>query len=169
MINELRFSISSLLLQLKNVLDDLSDEQFCSPIPFLSNATIGEHVRHIIEFYIELNKGYETGIIDYNGRKRDHLLQTSRATALSKFNEVIDGIYKENIVLNIYTDYSSSHESKLQLHTNYFRELMYNVEHTVHHMALIRVAIYNTADIVVPEDFGVAASTLKFRKQQCAQ
>ncbi|MEJ5995073.1 hypothetical protein WG904_11650 [Pedobacter sp. Du54] len=168
MINQLRFSITNLLLQLEQVLTALSDEQFCAPVPLLSKSTIGQHIRHIIEFYVELNKGYEVGIINYDGRKRDHSLQTCRVTAIKKLQEISAVLNKENITLNIYADYANDDGSIQQLSTNYFRELMYNLEHTVHHMALIRVGIHSCTKLGVPDDFGVAASTIKYR-EQCAQ
>ena len=168
MINQLRFSIANLLLQLENVLSKMSDEQYSTPIPLLSQSTIGQHVRHIIEFYIELNKGYEIGIINYDDRKRDHSLQTCRTTAIKKFREISDGLDKENTALSIYADFANNDSSTQKLETNYFRELMYNLEHTVHHMALIRVGLHTSTKIAIPNDFGVAESTLKFRQQQCA-
>jgi hypothetical protein len=51
--------------------------------------------------------------------------------------------------------------------TNYYREMAYNLEHTIHHMALIRTGINDVSRISVPENFGVAISTMKYRKQ-CA-
>jgi len=52
--------------------------------------------------------------------------------------------------------------------TNYYRELIYNLEHTIHHMALIKVGINEVSCIAVPEGFGIATSTIKFRRS-CAQ
>jgi len=52
--------------------------------------------------------------------------------------------------------------------SNYYRELAYNLEHTIHHMALIRVGVNEVSSIELPVEFGVAYSTVKYRKQ-CAQ
>jgi len=52
--------------------------------------------------------------------------------------------------------------------TNYYREVAYNLEHTIHHMALIKVGIREVSDMEIPENFGVASSTIKFRSA-CAQ
>ena len=45
------------------------------------------------------------------------------------------------------------------------RELQFLVSHTVHHYALIGL-ILKTMDVSVPENFGVAPSTLKHEQSQ---
>lgn len=167
--NQLNTSISTLFSQLEEAISSITDEQFSSPILHLSGATIGEHMRHILEFYLELNKGYETGIINYDNRKRDHALQTCKSFAIKTMQELGETIEKENIDLTICTPYTNNDGEIQQFKTNYFRELMYNLEHTVHHMALIRVGINSCSTIAVANDFGVAASTIKFRQLQCAR
>ena len=52
--------------------------------------------------------------------------------------------------------------------TNYQREALYNLEHTIHHMALIRVGINEVSTLQVPQEFGVAASTIK-HQNTCAR
>lgn len=168
MVNQLSQSISYLLMQLENAITALSDEQFCTPIPLLGKASIGQHIRHILEFYIELGNGYQSGIIDYDERRRDHNLETFRELAIIEIRNINSLIRFENKELLIMSEYGLEGNIKQQLPTNYFRELMYNLEHTVHHMALIRVGISLTSKILLPEDFGIAASTIKFRKL-CAQ
>ena len=64
-------------------------------------------------------------------------------------------------------DYCESMEI-VTIPSNYYRELAYNLEHTIHHMALIRVGITEVSGIQLSDDFGVASSTVKYRKQ-CAQ
>ena len=52
-----------------------------------------------------------------------------------------------------------------QLPTNYFREIAYNLEHAIHHMELIKIGINEVAAVKLPEGYGVASSTIKYRKQ----
>jgi len=164
MINQLDHSIRRLLGQIGHAASELSDEQFCTPIPLIGNSTIGQHIRHILEFYIELENGYHSGLIDYNGRKRDHNLETCRESAIHKIQQISILVKLENKALNVTVDVDSEDEITQQLPSNYFRELMYNIEHTVHHMALIRVGICLISKIQLPEDFGFAASTIKYKK-----
>jgi hypothetical protein len=168
MINQLNQSIGRMLIQLEAAISELSDQQLSTPIPLLSNSTIGQHIRHILEFYIELENGYQNGIINYDGRKRDHELETKCITAIHKIRQIRNTIKLENKDLIIIAEYDSGLETIQGIPSNYFRELMYNLEHTLHHMALIRVGISLTSKISLPEDFGLAASTIKYRKT-CAQ
>ena len=56
----------------------------------------------------------------------------------------------------------------VNIESNYTRELLYNLEHCVHHQALIKVAILQWNHLQIDENFGVARSTIEYRKQ-CAQ
>lgn len=165
MIIQLNQSIASMLLQIEDTIIQLTDEQFCKAIPLLGGSSIGEHVRHILEFYVELLKGYEPGLINYDQRIRDHQLQTVRASAVFKIKQITNQLNLEDRNLLI----SSSDEvSEHSVMSTYARELMYNLDHTVHHMALIRVAVCLSAGISLPDNFGVAAATINYRKA-CAQ
>lgn len=70
------------LNELSNLLHQLSDDEFAAHCQALSNATIGEHTRHIIEMFQCLEKFYESGIVDYDRRDRNRLIQTSTEYAI---------------------------------------------------------------------------------------
>ena len=57
----------------------------------------------------------------------------------------------------------SNDESNFKVSTTYFREIVYNTEHTIHHLALIKVALLEMNLQLVDENFGMAYSTLKFK------
>jgi hypothetical protein len=175
-----RIQITNLLAQISALLEDLTDEQYTKPLGLLSEASIGQHTRHIIEFFLELFSGYECGVVDYDNRKRSHAIETDRRCALLKLEEVADQLARPDKELWLTADFDTveaagemvllrkAGSATARIRTNYQRELVYNLEHTVHHMALLRIGVSALADLPLPENFGVALSTQKFRKA-CAQ
>jgi hypothetical protein len=165
---QLRYPIQQLLLQLQQALENLTDHQYTTPVSLLSGSTIGSHVRHLIEFYLELLKGYNNGSVNYDKRRRDHSIESHRRIAIGKLEEIGSGIIRPDKELVLAANFTAGGDEPLEVRTNYFRELIYNLEHTVHHMALLRVGIGVVSSLTLPPAFGVAMSTLKFR-QTCAQ
>ena len=156
--------IKNNLITLSSTIELLSDEDFTKPIVNLSNSTIGEHVRHIIELFDGLEKGYKIGIINYDDRERNKTIQTNKAFAISCLGTIINTFEKENKNLELNTLLVSANNL---IQTNYYRELLYNYEHCIHHQALIKVAVLQNNNITIDANFGVARSTIEYRKQ-CA-
>jgi hypothetical protein len=158
-------AIRKTLNELSDLLTQLTDDDYCCPCYDLSNATIGEHTRHIIEMFQCLENQYETGIVNYDQRKRDYHIQTNSVFAQDCITILLNQIGKlnKNLQLQQLVD-----GEELLIESNYHRELLYNLEHCIHHQALIKVAIIQSETIVVDENFGVARSTIEYRKQ-CAQ
>jgi hypothetical protein len=164
----LKQPIQQVFVQLSQTLNELSNDEYRQPSNVLLNATIGQHVRHIIELFQCLEKGYDMGIVNYEKRKRDYQIETDKELASSLLKEIYQDIDRSNKDIFLEAeDYCESMEAIL-IPSNYYRELAYNLEHTIHHMALIRVGINEVSSVRLPEEFGVAYSTVKYR-QQCAQ
>lgn len=158
-------SIHNSLDDLLDLLGQLSDADYSNPCPELSDATIGEHMRHIIEMFQCLEAQYDTGIVNYDLRERNRRIQTETHFAVSKISQIKNDIDKpnKNIELQQIVD-----GEEIRIDSNYFRELLYNLEHCIHHQALIKVAIRQHATLSIHENFGVARSTIEYRNQ-CAQ
>lgn len=165
---QLQQAVNNIFVQLADSLNQLSQEEYSQPCKTLFNNTIGQHVRHIIELFQCLEKGYESGVVNYEKRKRDTAIESDKELASRLLLEVHGGLSKENKVLTLEASYDDHTTDPILFDTNYNREIAYNLEHTIHHMALIRVGINEISSIELPEDFGVASSTVKYRKQ-CAQ
>lgn len=158
-------SIKNTLNELSDLLTQLSNQDYTSPCFGLSNATIGEHTRHIIEMFQCLEKQYEGGIVNYDDRKRDYQIQTDTVFAKQTIADVVQQLDKPNKNLQLQQIVDGE---ELLIESNYNRELLYNLEHCIHHQALIKVAVLQNEAIVIDENFGVARSTIEYRKQ-CVQ
>ena len=154
--------------QLSATLVLLSDHQYTQQCRTLSHSTIGQHTRHIIEMFQCLINGFEEGVVNYEKRQRDTNIETSRDVATSLLHMICDMLHRENKPMILHAGYCDNTNEVMDLHTNYYREIAYNLEHAIHHMALIKVGVIEVSNISLPEEFGVASSTLKYRKA-CAQ
>jgi hypothetical protein len=97
--------------------------------------------------------------------------------SVAKCISTIEGIslklvsYPKDTQLLLSADFSLSEESeqKIATQTTYHRELLYNIEHLVHHLAIIRIGVKSIQFPVHFDDtVGVAASTIR-NKKICAQ
>lgn len=160
--------IQNVFVQLSDSLNRLTDTEYCRPSQILFNATIGQHVRHIIELFQCLDNGYDAGVVNYEKRKRDYRIETDRNFAAALLKDIYRKLDRPNKEMMLEAEDYEDTAATISIPSNYYREIAYNLEHTIHHMALIRVGINEVSSIVLPSEFGVAYSTIKYR-QQCAQ
>jgi uncharacterized damage-inducible protein DinB len=165
---QLQLAVNNVFSQLVSSLDQLTPEQYTKVCTNLSNSSIGQHVRHIIEMFQCLEKGYDTGIVNYEKRNRDRAIETDKELALELIHGISKRLDRENRELILEGVYNDTSEELMQFNTNYYREVVYNMEHMIHHMALIRVGLREVDNIEVPDSFGVASATVKFNRE-CAQ
>lgn len=158
-------SINNCLGELIELLDQLCDEEYRKPCSELSGASIGDHTRHIVEMFQCLENQFESGIVDYDQRKRNILMQANIDFARQEIIFIQNNLDKENVSL-ILKHKIDGYE--IQTESNYYRELLYNFEHCIHHQALIKVALLQLSNIKIDDNFGVARSTIEYRKE-CAQ
>ncbi|HXB30997.1 MAG TPA: hypothetical protein VNW49_14315 [Puia sp.] len=165
---DLQKAVRQVFLQLSDSLELLDKDQYNYSCKNLSGNTIGQHVRHIIEMFLCLENGYQSGVVDYEKRERDFLIETDKNFAAALLKEIILQISKENKSIYMLAYYNDQGDEPEKINSNYFREIAYNLEHTIHHMALIRIGLRELGDIPVDDSYGVASSTIKYR-QKCAQ
>ncbi|CAN5385835.1 hypothetical protein BH10BAC2_BH10BAC2_49430 [soil metagenome] len=152
-------AIHNVMVQLSNSINHLSDDEYNRSSEILSGASIGEHVRHIIEFYQELDKGYEGDLINYEKRKRDKTIEQDREKARFLIQMMTSKCQKQDkdIIVEMMT---GDGNTSFFMQSTYFRELGFLLEHTVHHMAMIRIGIMEVSSAEVPEEFGLAYATI---------
>ncbi len=132
----------------------------------VSADPIGKHVRHVLEHYESLLQGTD-GRIDYETRARDPAVETDPRVA----RERIAGIRERLAVLpnldapvSVRVRYTCAADDRTVtgIESTLERECHFVLSHTIHHMALIALLAQRHGH-GVPQEFGVAGSTLRYR------
>jgi hypothetical protein len=155
-----------LLRQGITLLGQIDDEIYSAGDPdHETSYRVGPHLRHCIDAYGCLLDGLEEARVDYDGRGRDHRLESERAAGLEALKRLVEGLGRLAVVdpeteLSVRVDTPAGAtgpeaSSRSTLH----RELQFLVGHTVHHFALIAM-ILRQSGFDPGREFGVAPSTL---------
>ncbi len=155
----------ALLLQAGDLLEQLSDQELRAGRTLLFGGTIGQHVRHILEYYQQLLKEQGTGRINYDRRVRDHGIEQHTGlarTALLDCLERLDALTADRAL--ILESELPSEERTIRQDTSLVRELTYVADHCVHHLAMVRIVVEQELPALdFPEELGVAAATRNHR------
>lgn len=167
---ELKNAIENLFEQLKFIAKNLNDNQFSQPLISLSGSSIGQHFRHTLEFFKCLLTD-ESGLVNYDKRNHDKSLESSTEEILNLIalqNSAIQALdSNKNIMLELSYGYEQGTTNVIQVESNLYRELVYNIEHVIHHMALIKIGIIEIMpDFEIPAGFGIASSTIRYKETQ---
>jgi len=155
-----------LVLQGLEVLAEISPEVFTTVDARCLGGSIGGHVRHTIEFYRCFLEGMKTGLLDYDARARELLLERDPAAACAALRatavmleEATAHDEHERLLLVVENHGGSEPEWS---RSSLGRELRFLLSHTLHHYALIAILL-RVRGMETPEEFGFAPSTLRHR------
>ena len=154
------------LLSIQSILSQILEEDYNATLPTLKGASIGKHVRHILEFYECLLFNNSDGKVNYDERKRDTLLEKNVKYADNFISEIIEVLMKidSNSKITLVSKYQ---DQNISMESSIYREITYNIEHTVHHLAIISIIIpIHFNYINLSENFGYADSTIQYLKSQ---
>ena len=158
---------TTILRQLSDIVHQLEEKDISRPSEALGNATVGQHLRHTLEFFLCLEQGFEQGIVNYDKRAHNEIIETDKLVALSVLSRIEDFIKTPHTdrLLKLEAGYLRDSDECVTVETNYLRELTYNIEHAVHHMAIMKIGIREVAPyVLIPNDFGIAVSSLRYRE-----
>lgn len=141
-------------------LSKIDDALYTQAIPALFHSTLGKHTRHFIELYQCLLFRNPPTIVNYDARIRDITLETKLEAAKEAIHQIIQELPNTSLQQTLYLHSLSS--PNMPIPSNILRELLYNYDHSVHHLAMMRVGLQLIRpDIELPKHIGVAISTLK--------
>lgn len=131
--------------------------------------TVGPHLRHVLDHYAAFLSGLSGFRVDYDAREREPRLESEIEFACARMREISgELVLVEEDLLELPIQIRlecGGPESEQWSHSTVRRELQFLLSHTVHHFALIAVLL-ERFEIAVPDDFGIAPSTLKYWQAQ---
>jgi uncharacterized damage-inducible protein DinB len=155
------------LLQIKHLLQNIKTKDYACQLEILSGSTVGQHIRHILEFYLLLVSGSFSGTVSYDKRQRDIRLEESPQFAVETIDRLLKGIETLNLqhLVNFEGDFTANGSSKNTIPSSVGRELAYCIEHSIHHQAIIKAGLIGLGlKEIAGENFGVAYSTIRYRE-----
>lgn len=151
--------------QMTELLGRIAPDVYSQSLPLFNGSSIGQHFRHIVDFYGCLSRGVVDGRVDYAMRQRDPRVETEPDYAAGILNGFFTQMNEsdESASIEIMADFSSElNESRPVVLSTVGREMMYAYDHAVHHLAMIKMGLKVAAPSVeVNRNLGVAPSTVK--------
>jgi hypothetical protein len=165
--SQLIHASQTILDQLSCAIKQMTEAEFTMPSQTLSGSSVGQHLRHTLEFFICLEQGLSNGKINYDKRGHDKLIESDKELAIEAIKRIRSFVGKQvaDRPLMLNASYATP-DDMVSVTTSYFRELTYNIEHAVHHMAIMKIGIKEVAaHVELSSDFGVAASTIHYKQE----
>lgn len=158
---------STALNDLKRLVDCFSEDQYAS-MSIEGVSAPGKHVRHITDHYEAFSCGLETGVIDYDMRSRASAQEKCQMNTALTINRIQTDILESSLsdkTLKLSSTVTESATQPYKLVTSVRRELVYLLNHTIHHTAMISLLarLHGVCDIPAG---GVAPSTRRWEKAQ---
>ncbi len=156
---------SNTFSQLRTIIDQLNADDFSGKLELLNYSSIGQHVRHVLEFYICLSNALKTGEVDYDKRTRNLLIENDPDYAMMVLEDLSSVFCCEDIKDDTLINSIEFNGIAVKANSSVSRELIYLIEHSIHHYAIIGIALRSHfKDVKIPHNFGVAYSTKKHKQ-----
>ncbi len=161
--------VEDLFQSLRGAMSSITKTEFSQPMELYSGSTLGQHTRHFVEFFQCLLQQSPAGVVNYDKRERNKCIEEDPKVAFEAMEEIVNalGSRGDDLALKLESNYGSG---LLQISTTFERELVFNIEHTVHHMALLKIGLKHLhPDVQIAEGFGVACSTQRHKEEICVR
>jgi hypothetical protein len=153
-------------------LDSIDEDTYARKEDGPWGSSIGAHYRHILDHFLCLIEGLWDFQINYDHRSRNRDIETSIQVARSTTQELFgalaaipDDVLGRDCTVVYSVGYDDSNAQNVPSVVG--RELMFCVGHAIHHYAIMKL-LCSIRAVGLPNEFGIAPSTLKYQQAQAA-
>lgn len=155
--------------QMTGLLEHLSKDVYTRPLPLFRGSSIGQHFRHILEFYTCLFDGVLKAQVDYGSRERNSVLAECPRAALAVLDFIANTVKRQDehqwlMILSEFSGEFVRDDRRPAYMSSMGRELQYAFDHAIHHLAMIRMGLeLYFPEVPVEADLGLAPSTIRYQ------
>lgn len=133
-----------------------------------NGASVGAHLRHVIERFQCFFNGLSSSHIDYDGRKRDQLIANNLEAAnfaFASINKRLESLEDLDPDLPVLSIQELVHHlgTPVNISSTLGRELLGLIAHTTHHLAIVAL-LAKSMGYELDRDFGKAPSTIQHER-----
>lgn len=125
---------------------------------------VSRHLRHIHDHERAVQNSLNSGVVDYNCRRRsdpgEHDIRVAFDTSQRLRQFWLSADLSDRPV-EVRSEISVTHSHTLSLQSTLWRELMYMIHHNIHHLAYIKLLL-DQQDIDLPDILGQAPATASY-------
>jgi uncharacterized damage-inducible protein DinB len=155
-------AVARCLDDLAAVLERTSDADYVAKPPGGISGSVGAHVRHCLDHVHALLDRADDGPVSYDQRRRQAAIEEGRQLAVSalraagaRLQALAPHLPAGSVTLRAQVDRDGS---QVEASSTIARELVFLLQHTIHHQALVALLLAGRG-VVVPHLFGYAPST----------
>ena len=153
-------SCTSSLSEIRFIIEHIEDNY--------KNSEISQHVRHIVDHFLALKNGLKNNCVNYNQRDRNGQTESDAAFATEIIDNLINWIASletKNTKIAVISEINCNQEEIGTFQSNRDRELLFLLNHTIHHAAYIKLLAKHQG-IKLPENIGMAPATATYLRNQ---
>lgn len=157
----------AVLDQCASFIGDLDTAAYTTPSPLQFGSTIGQHVRHALDHFAAACHGGQAGLIDYDHRQRDTVIERDQDAALAEIHRLRDWLAasgRAGVSAPVRVRVMLAGDgAAADLDSSVHREVFFAMHHAIHHHAIM-AAIAAEQGLPIPAGFGKAPSTLNHER-----
>jgi uncharacterized damage-inducible protein DinB len=150
------------LMAIVELLERTGDETYLWKPPGGVSGSIGAHVRHVLDHVDVLTERPRPQVLSYDYRVRNTRIEQSRLAgiaalqlAAARLDDLTDGPVDQVLTLEAMLEHG---QAPVAVTTSLARELVFALQHTIHHQAIIAVLLQQVG-VRTPARFGYAPAT----------
>ena len=157
-------ALLDIVSQINRVIAQMTPDEYRKSLNEFEGSSLGQHFRHILEFYQCLEESIESGVVDYAARNRNPTYENNPEIAAAGFKAISNSLPNLDLNLAVQVRAEFGSDDRPCYDSTLGRELMFVYDHAIHHLAIIKIGLKcHFPHIAAEKDLGVSPSTIKAR------